>query len=71
MTICSVTGNCQGDIKPFWRGKPFVGSLHSVSSLFVYEQINFHQVNHRKYGSIQGRAQISGLRKKEETKTIM
>lgn len=78
MTICSVTGNCQGDnIKPFWRGQPFVGvqldcrSLHSVSSLFVFEQINFLQMNHRKYGSIQGRAQISGLRKKEETKTIM
>ena len=46
-------------------------SLHSVSSLFVFEQINFLQMNHRKYGSIQGRAQISGLRKKEETKTIM
>ncbi|XP_015762707.1 PREDICTED: uncharacterized protein LOC107341760 [Acropora digitifera] len=34
-------------------------------------EINFLQMNHRKYGSIQGRAQISGLRKKEETKTII
>lgn len=34
-------------------------------------EINFLQVNHRKYASIQGRAQISGLRKKEETKTII
>ncbi|XP_068706135.1 doublecortin domain-containing protein 2-like isoform X2 [Montipora foliosa] len=33
--------------------------------------INFVQLNHRKFGGIPGRAQISGLRKKEETKTII
>lgn len=34
-------------------------------------EVNFLQLNHRKFGNVPGRARVSGLRKKEEIKTII
>lgn len=34
-------------------------------------EVNFLELNHRKFGNVPGRARVSGLRKKEEIKTII